>query len=78
MTPIWKIKNMEENRNAEPRQKMTFKEFFSLGEFWGYFFRKKDPNRPTNFNIRAMHGINKLSIAIFLVAVIYLVLRKLI
>ena len=58
------------------KRKLTWKEFFGMNEFWGYFFRKKDPSRPSNFNIRAMHGINKLSIAIFLIAVIYLIARK--
>lgn len=63
----------------EPKKKRSFlKEFFSLGEVGGYFFRKHDPNRPTNVNIRMMHGVNKLSIAIFLIAVAYLVLRKLV
>jgi hypothetical protein len=36
-----------------------------------YFFRKKDPNRPDNFNLRAMHTINKIAIVVFLVGVIY-------
>lgn len=30
-----------------------------------YFFRKKDPNRPTNFNIKVMHWINALAILLF-------------
>lgn len=52
------------------------KEFFSLGEFFGYFFRRKDPNRPRNFSLKMMHGINKISIIIFLIAfVIWLVKR---
>jgi len=72
------MENENEKNSEDTSKKMTLKEFFSLGEFWGYFFRKKDPSRPSNFNLRAMHGINKLSIAIFLIAVIYLVLRKII
>ncbi|WP_317174766.1 DUF6728 family protein [Pedobacter ghigonis] len=36
-----------------------------------YFFRKKDPNRPTNVNIRIMHFINALAISIFLAGIIY-------
>ncbi|MFZ9981737.1 MAG: DUF6728 family protein [Cyclobacteriaceae bacterium] len=59
------------------RPKSFLKEFFSLGEVGGYFFRKHDPERPTNINIRMMHGVNKISITIFLLAVIYLVVRKL-
>ncbi|MDZ7646325.1 MAG: DUF6728 family protein [Cytophagales bacterium] len=47
-----------------------------MGEVGGYFFRKKDPNRPSNINIKMMHGINKISIAIFLVAILYLILKR--
>lgn len=47
-----------------------------MKEMLTYFFRKKDPNRPTNFNIKAMHFINKTSILIFLVALIIYLIRK--
>ncbi|MFZ9504893.1 MAG: DUF6728 family protein [Cyclobacteriaceae bacterium] len=63
--------------NEEKKQRSFLREFFSLGEVGGYFFRKHDPNRPTNINIRMMHGVNKISITMFLLAVIYLVARKL-
>jgi len=59
------------------KKKLTFKEFFSMGEVGGYFFRKKDPSRPSNINIKMMHGVNKISIIIFLVGVIYIILRRL-
>lgn len=36
-----------------------------------YFFRKKDPQRPTNFNIKVMHFINTLAIVLFLLGLIY-------
>ncbi|WP_317193157.1 DUF6728 family protein [Pedobacter endophyticus] len=36
-----------------------------------YFFRKKDPNRPSNINIKIMHFINALAITIFLAGIIY-------
>jgi len=55
----------------------AIREFFSLGEVGGYFFRRHDPNRPDNINIRMMHGVNRISITIFLAAVIYLVARHL-
>ena len=65
---------MEENKGKTDEEKKTnVKEFFSLGEVGNYFFRKKDPNRPSNINIKMMHGINKLSIVIFLLGVIYLI-----
>jgi hypothetical protein len=57
------------------KKKGGLKEFFSLGEVGGYFFRRKDPNRPNNINIRMMHGVNKISIVIFLVGVIYLIFK---
>ncbi len=65
---------METSENT--KKKGAVREFFSLGEVGGYFFRKKDPNRPNDINIRMMHGINKISIVVFLVAVIYLILKR--
>ncbi len=61
----------------QPEEKKSgLREFFKMGEVGEYFFRKKDPSRPNNINIRMMHGVNKLSIAIFLLAVIYLVVKR--
>jgi hypothetical protein len=68
---------MENQTEVNKKKKLSFKEFFSLGEVGEYFFRKKDPNRPSNINIKMMHGVNKISIAIFLVAVLYLILKRL-
>ena len=70
---------MEPGQQAEPekKKKRSLREFFSLGEVGGYFFRKKDPNRPVNVNIKIMHGINKLSIIVFLLAIIFLVIKRL-
>ncbi|HYG38828.1 MAG TPA: DUF6728 family protein [Cytophagales bacterium] len=51
------------------------KEFFGLGEVFGYFFRKKDPSRPNNFNIRTMHTINKISMLMFLFCVLVILFR---
>ena len=70
---------MNENSNAGrdggANGKKGSKEFFSIGEVGGYFFRKKDPSRPSNINLRMMHGINKISIAIFLLGVMYLIYK---
>jgi hypothetical protein len=52
------------------------KEYFRLGEVFGYFFRKKDPTRPSNFNLRMMHGINKISIIMFLIGIIFIIVKK--
>ncbi|HBK88920.1 MAG: DUF6728 family protein [Cyclobacteriaceae bacterium] len=59
------------------KKKLSLREFLSLGEVGGYFFRRKDPNRPSNINLRMMHGVNKLSIIIFLLAVIYMITKRL-
>ena len=56
-------------------KKYTLKDYFRLGEVFGYFFRKKDPARPSNFNLRMMHGINKISILMFLAAIIYFIIK---
>jgi hypothetical protein len=66
---------MESPIDQKPKRS-SFREFLSLGEVGGYFFRKKDPSRPSNLNIRMMHGINKISIAVFLLAVIYLLATR--
>lgn len=67
---------MENQSGTGEKKKLSVREFLSLGEVGGYFFRKKDPSRPTNINIRMMHGINKISIAIFLAAVVYMILKR--
>jgi hypothetical protein len=67
---------MKTDNNLEGERR-GWKQFFSLGEVGGYFFRKKDPARPTNINIKMMHGINKISIVVFLLGVIFLILKRL-
>jgi len=70
-------KNIQEPQsNTTPEPKKGIKQFFQLGEVGGYFFRKKDPSRFSDVNIRMMHGINKISIIVFLLGVIYVVLRR--
>ncbi|MEA5458589.1 DUF6728 family protein [Arcicella sp. LKC2W] len=54
------------------------KDQFKLGEAFGYFFRifgKQDPSKPTNFNIKTMHVINKISILMFLMCVCVMIYR---
>ena len=69
--------NMENtDHNIEGQKKNGLKEFFSLGEVGGYFFRKKDPNRPSDVNLKMMHGINKISIVVFLLGVIFIILKR--
>jgi hypothetical protein len=54
---------------------MKLKDYFGLGEMFNYFFRKKDPSRPVNFNIKAMHWTNRISITVFLIGLIILLIR---
>ena len=58
------------------RKKFSLKEFFSLGEVSGYFFRKKDNHRTTNVNIKIMHGINRIAIIVFLAGLIYFIFKR--
>ncbi|MEX2511285.1 MAG: DUF6728 family protein [Cyclobacteriaceae bacterium] len=56
------------------------KEFFQLGDVGSYFvrvFKKPDPDKPANFNLRMMHGINKISILVFLGALVLWIIRRL-
>lgn len=55
---------------------MTLRDFFSLGEIGAYFFRGKNSQRPTNINIRMMHGVNRLAIIMFLIGVIYFIIKR--
>lgn len=60
-------------------EKNPLKEFFKVGEVGNYFlrvFKKPDPNAPSNINLRMMHGINKISIVVFLAAVIVWTVKR--
>lgn len=39
------------------------------------YIAKKDPNAPMNTNIKFMHGMNRISIFMFLIAVIIIIVR---
>jgi len=65
----------ENQSSTSPKKRNKFREFFELNEVFGYFFRRKDPARPSNFNIRMMHGINKISIVVFLLGVMWLIYK---
>ena len=40
-------------------------------------FSKKDPSKPTSANLKIMHGINKITIVMFLLALIYWIAKRL-
>ena len=46
-----------------------------LNELLTYFFRKRDPSKKVSINLKLMHGINKISIIIFIFAVIIIIAR---
>ncbi|WP_317206851.1 DUF6728 family protein [Niabella pedocola] len=41
------------------------------------FLKKKDPNTPKSKWVGYMHGINRLSILLFLIAIIFIIIRLL-
>lgn len=54
------------------------KDFLKMGDFFAYFFRvfrKPDPAQHSNFNLRTMHTINKISIVMFLLGCIFFVTK---
>ena len=53
-------------------------DYLKIGPVFAYFlrvFRKPDPNHPTSINLRMMHGINRISIIMFLFAIIFYTVR---
>lgn len=48
-----------------------------LNKILGYIniFKKRDPDAPTSLNLKFMHGINRISILMFIAAVIFLIIR---
>lgn len=58
-----------------PKKGPELKDYFAVSEVFGYFFRKSDPSRPKNFNIKAMHTINKISMLMFLVGLVLFIIK---
>lgn len=63
------------NTEMNPEEKKSAGYYFDFSEVLTYFFRKKDPNRKVNFSLKMMHGINKISILMFLFCVIVMITR---
>ena len=40
-----------------------------------FYLRKKDPNAPTDVNVKMMHGMNRISLFMFLVGLIVMLFR---
>ena len=50
--------------------------YFDFSEVLNYFFRKKDSNKNSNFSLKAMHTVNKISILMFIVGVLIVIIRR--
>jgi hypothetical protein len=59
----------------EKKERASLKEYFQLSELAGYFFRKKSDEK-VSFSLRSMHFVNKLSMSIFLVGIVYLIIKN--
>ena len=61
------------------KEKNSFKDYFAVNDVFKYFLRvfKKDPNAKGNLNLKMMHGVNRISILVFILAVIVLITRRL-
>lgn len=42
-----------------------------------FYIRKRDHNAPNNINIKFMHGMNRISLFIFLIGIIVMIVRLL-
>ncbi len=40
-----------------------------------FYLRKRDPNAPRDLNVKFMHGMNRISLFVFLIAVIVMIVR---
>jgi hypothetical protein len=50
---------------------MIIKKFISYITFW----KKPESGAPHSFNLKMMHGINKISILMFLIAVVIMIIK---
>ncbi len=44
-----------------------------IGEY--LFIKKRDPNQPRSTNLKFMHGMNRISLIMFIVALIAIIIR---
>ena len=72
------LQNMSGANGDTPKKnkKLSVREFFQMSEVAAYFFRRKDPDRPRNINIKMMHGINRIAIIMFLLGIIFIVIKR--
>ena len=39
------------------------------------YIKKRDPNSPRNINIKLMHGMNRISLLIFIMALLFMLIK---
>ena len=66
------------NDSDKAKQGNTVRDYFNVTEVFTYFFRKKDPQSKPGIYVKMMHGINKFSIIVFLIAFIIWLIKRLI
>ena len=42
-----------------------------------FYLRKRNPNEPRNMDLKFMHGMNRISLFMFLIAIIVMIVRLL-
>ena len=71
---------MMKTEDQGKQTKFNVRDFLRLGEVGNYFLRlfgKKDPGKPKSINLSLMHGINRISVLVFLAALLFFIGRKL-
>jgi hypothetical protein len=67
---------MTKEKEIEKKEQGRLRHFLGLSEVAGYFFRSKAQNKTSNINLKMMHGINKISMLVFLGGIIFILLKK--
>ena len=67
-------KGQQEDKKEQEQSRI--RHFLGLSEVAGYFFRSKERNKTNNINLRMMHGINKISIVVFLAGIVFILAKK--
>lgn len=65
---------MEEKK----KERASAKEYLQLKDIFSYFFRKNSGNKKADFTLKSMHFVNKFSMVVFLIAILYLVIKHMI
>ena len=61
--------------NDNKKERASLKEYLRFNELFTYFFRKKGREEKADFSLKSMHFVNKFSMIVFLIAMLYLVIK---